>query len=112
MAPWRARCIESYVGVHLHSTITIADLARVAQCGPWRFKRIFKDHFGCTPYQYVLRKRVERAQRLLMMSDDSLRQISSVCGFVDPIHLSNQFRAIVGEPPSTWRRANAMRLYD
>jgi AraC-like DNA-binding protein len=51
MAPWLVRCINGYIGVHLHVTIRNADIARVAQCGPSRFKRIFRETFGCTPHR-------------------------------------------------------------
>src|SRR5271154_1062464 len=75
MAPWQVRCLQGYIAAHLHTTISTADLARVAQLGPFRLKRAFKESFGCTPHQYVIRRRVERAQMLISMTDDSLAQI-------------------------------------
>lgn len=107
MAAWQARCVQGYIAANLHTTIRMLDLAGVVQFGPYRFKRAFKEHFGCTPHQYVIRKRVERAQTLMMICDDSLSQISVECGFVDQFHLSNLFYRIVGERPRTWRRAHA-----
>jgi len=107
MAPWQVRCIQGYIAAHLHATIRMVDLAEVVQLGPYRFKRAFKASFGCTPHQYVIRRRVERALSLMLMSDDPLSQISAECGFVDQFHLSNLFRKIVGERPGTWRRIHA-----
>jgi AraC family transcriptional regulator len=107
MAAWQARCIEGYVAANLHTTIRMVDLAKVVQWGPYRFRRAFKAHFGCTPHQYVMRRRVERAQRLMMLSSDSLSQISAECGFANEFHLSNLFRKIVGGRPGTWRRSHA-----
>jgi AraC family transcriptional regulator len=109
MAPWRARCIQGYIAANLHATIRMVDLAGVLHFGPRQFRRVFKEHFGCTPYRYVIRKRIERAKHLMMISNDSLSQISAECGFVGRSHLSNLFRQIVGERPGTWRRTRAPR---
>jgi AraC family transcriptional regulator len=107
MAPWQARCIQGYVAANLHGTIRVMDLVRVLQFPPGRFDRQFKESFGCTPHQYVIRRRIERAQRLLLMSNDPLSQIAGECGFVNQSHLSNLFHKIVGEPPGRWRRLHA-----
>jgi AraC family transcriptional regulator len=104
MAPWQARCIEAYIACNLHSTIRIADLSRVVRFSRWRFKRAFKERFGLTPHQYVIRRRVERAQTLMTISSDPLREISVECGFSDQFHFSNLFHKIVGQRPGAWRR--------
>jgi AraC family transcriptional regulator len=107
LSTWQVRCLRGYIAAHLHTSIRTADLARVAQVGPFRLKRAFKESFGCTPHQYVIRRRVERAQRLISMTDDSLAQIATECGFVGHSHLSHLFYRIVGEGPGAWRRAQA-----
>ncbi len=107
MAPWQERCVEAYISTNLHAKIGSQDLARVAQCSPSRLHRSFKMTFGCTPHQYVIRRRIARAQRLMMISRESLIGISSKCGFVDQFHLRNMFRRVVGQPPGAWRRIHA-----
>jgi AraC family transcriptional regulator len=104
MAPWQARCIQGYIAVNLHTTIRMMHLTRVVNFSPFRLKRVFKEIFGCTPHQYVIRRRVERAQSLMLMSNDSLSQIAVECGFVGQSHLSNLFHRIVGTRPGAWRR--------
>ena len=107
LAAWQARCVQGYIAANLHTTIRMVDLCRVVQFGPYQFRRAFKERFGCTPQQYVIRRRVERAQSLMLLCDDSLSQISAECGFVDAFHFSNWFWRIVGERPGTWRRKRA-----
>jgi transcriptional regulator GlxA family with amidase domain len=70
---------------------------------PNRFDRVFKNSFGCTPHQYVMRTRIARAQSLLLMSNDTLSKIAAECGFVNQSHLSNLFRKTMGQPPGKWR---------
>ena len=110
MAPWQVRCLQGYIAAHLHATIRTADLARVAQLGPFRLNRAFKESLGCTPHQYVMRRRVERAQRLISTTDDSLAQIATECGFAGQSHLSRLFYKIVGERPGAWRRAHVVPI--
>ena len=109
MAPWQARCIQGYVAANLRGTIKVGDLVRVLKFSPKRFDRVFKQSFGCTPHQYVMRRRIERAQSLLLMYNDPLSKIAAECGFVNQSHLSNLFRRIVGEAPGKWRRLQAMQ---
>ena len=104
MAPWQARCIQEYISANLHSTIRVTDLVRTVQLAPNRFVRVFRESFGCTPHQYLMRARIARARRLLLMSDDTLSKIAVECGFVNQSHLSNIFRRTMGQPPGTWRR--------
>ena len=109
IAPWQVRCIQGHIAANLQTGIRIADLAGIVRCSSYRIKRVFKNNFGCTPHQYLIRRRVERAQRLLLMSDDSLTQIAAECGFVSQSHLSYLFHRIVGERPGRWRRTQAGR---
>jgi len=103
MELWQARCVQGYVAVHLHSKIKLKDLARVTYFSRCKFDRIFKASFGCTPGQYVRRMRIARAQNLMAMSSDPLRQIALECGFANQSHFSHCFRKIVGESPAIWR---------
>jgi AraC family transcriptional regulator len=107
MAPWQARWVQGYIAANLHSTIRVMDLIRVMKFCPNRFGRVFKETFGCTPHQYIICKRIERAKSLMLMSKDTLTQIAMECGFVNQSHLSNLFRKIVGVSPSWWRQTHA-----
>jgi AraC-like DNA-binding protein len=107
MAPWQARCVQGYIAANLHSTIRVMDLIRMMKFCPNRFGRVFKETFGCTPHQYIIGKRIERAKSLMLMSKDTLAQIAAECGFVNQSHLSNLFRKIVGVSPSWWRQTHA-----
>ena len=103
MELWQARCIQGYVAVHLNSKINLGDLAGVMQLSRCKCDRTFKASFGCTPGQYVRRMRVARAQNLMAISRDPLRQIAAECGFADRSHFSHCFRKVVGESPAVWR---------
>jgi AraC-like DNA-binding protein len=107
MAAWQARTLQTYIASHLHSAIRVMDLVRTVQLPPNRFFRLFKKRFGLTPHQYVMRARIARAQRLLLLSEDTLEKIAAECGFCNKSRLANLFRNATGQPPGQWRRIHA-----
>ncbi|WP_250564893.1 helix-turn-helix transcriptional regulator [Adonisia turfae] len=54
---------------------------------------------GCSPYQYVLRCRVERAKRLLLQRKLSIADVALTVGFSSQSHLTQHFRRHVGTTP-------------
>jgi AraC family transcriptional regulator len=105
LAPWQIRKVSAYIDTHLDSTIGTPDLAGLVKLSLFHFCRAFRASFGESPHTYVMRRRVERAQGMMLRSSSSLAQIAIECGLADQAHLSKSFRRFVGESPSAWRRA-------
>jgi len=105
LAPWQIRKVASHVDAHLGRPIRNEDLAAIARLNPSHFGRAFRTSFGEPPHEYVIRRRVERAQGLMLSTGASLSEIALDCGLADQSHLTRLFRRIVGESPSAWRRA-------
>lgn len=107
LAPWQMRQVTTHIDVQLGSSITTDDLARIARLSPCHFSRAFRESFGDSPHKYVMRRRVERAQGLMLATDLALGQIAVECGLADQAHLCKLFLKIVGESPGMWRRARS-----
>lgn len=105
LAPWQIRKVTRYVDANLDQTIRNEDLATVARLNTSHFGRAFRNSFGEPPHEYVIRRRVERAQGLMLSTRAPLSAIALDCGLADQAHLSRLFRRIVGESPRAWRRA-------
>jgi AraC-like DNA-binding protein len=105
LAPWQVRKVMSHVDAHLNRPIRNEDLATIARLNPCHFGRVFRNSFGEPPHEYVIRRRIERAQGLMLSTDAPLSEIALDCGLADQSHLSRLFRRIVGETPRSWRRA-------
>jgi AraC family transcriptional regulator len=58
------RVIE-YIHAHLSQDISLAELATIAQMGSRHFSRCFKQSTGFSPYQYLIKCRVDQAEKLL-----------------------------------------------
>lgn len=84
--------------------LDVPALARVALSSEAHFARSFKRAFGETPHQYLLRRRIERAADLLRETDRAVTDVCLDVGFQSLGSFSSAFRALVGEPPSAYRR--------
>lgn len=105
LAPWQARRVAVHVDENLGFPITIDHLSTIAGLSSSYFCRAFKDTFGDPPHAYIMRRRVERAQTLMLQTREPLSQIALACGLSDQAHLCNLFRRLVGQSPSHWRRS-------
>jgi AraC-like DNA-binding protein len=105
LAPWQARRVAAHVDENLGFSITIDHLSTIAGLSSSYFCRAFKDTFGDPPHAYIMRRRVERAQTLMLQTREPLSQIALACGLSDQAHLCNLFRRLVGQSPSHWRRS-------
>ncbi len=90
--------------------IRSSELATLVRLSPAHFSRAFRNSFGCSPLEYVTRRRMERAQGLMLSTDTPLSQIALDCGLADQAHFSRLFRRVVGETPRAWRRARVAPL--
>ena len=106
LAPWQVRRVTEYIEEHLSSTIRLQDLAGIARLSHSHFCRAFKESLGHPAHAYVMRRRVNRAQGLMLTTSESLSQIAALCGMADQAHFCKLFRRLVGESPNAWRRAN------
>ena len=105
LAPWQIRKVTRHVEAHLDRPIRNEELATLVRLNPSHFGRAFRNSFGEPPHEYVIRRRVERAQGLMLSTDAPLSQIALDCGLADQAHLTRLFRRIAGESPRAWRRA-------
>jgi AraC family transcriptional regulator len=105
LAPWQVRKVSAYIEAHLDSAVGTPDLAGLVKLSVFHFCRAFRASFGESPHTYVMRRRVECAQGLMLQTNSTLAQIAIECGLSDQAHLSKSFRRFVGESPGAWRRA-------
>ena len=96
--------VKSYVKNNLSKKITLADLAWNLHCSTVTITEHFKEEYGMTVMEYVMKKRMEKAVRLLTNSELSIREIAEECGFTDDEYFSRCFKNAYGTPPNNWRR--------
>lgn len=104
LAPWQVRRLRALVEANLAETLAITGLAQAVRLSASYLHRAFKTSFGETPHDYILRRRVARAQQRMLETRDPLAQVALDCGLSDQAHLCRVFRRFTGESPSAWRR--------
>jgi len=104
LAPWQAKRLRSYIEDKLDSSIRATALAGVVQLSTSHFFRAFRNSFGEAPIAYIMKRRILRAQEMMLSSRCSLLQIALECGMCDQAHFTRVFRRIVGINPKAWRR--------
>jgi len=105
MAPSTLRRCIALMEARLEGDLRLDELAQEAGLSASHFIRNFRQSTGKTPYQFLLERRVERAQTLMRGSRASLTEIAKLSGFADQHHLARVFRQIAGVTPSAYRRS-------
>jgi AraC-like DNA-binding protein len=83
--------------------LLIGDLA--AACGESvrQLQRRFRDAFGSSPQEFLIKTRILEAARLLEGTKLSVAEISARCGFVDASSFTQHFRRRTGVTPKGYR---------
>ena len=84
--------------------LTVAQLALTAGVSRYHFLRLFRDAFGETPHQYLMRVRLDRARKLLAGDAASVTEVCMEVGFSSLGSFSTLFASRVGMPPSGYRK--------
>jgi AraC family transcriptional regulator len=89
---------------NLEGSPTLEQMASVARLSPYHFARGFKAATGLPPHQYVIARRIERAQHLLRTNGElRLAEVALRVGFSDQSHFSFHFKRIAGVTPRQFR---------
>jgi len=96
--------VLSYIQQHIQKEMTVSELADVACLHPNYFIRIFKEHMGIPPIQYIARKKIDKAKELLVTTSHTVNEISYLLSFHDMFHFSKQFKKIAGLTPTEFRK--------
>ena len=94
----------SYIEANLGRPITLSELSKVADMSLYYFATLFKQSTRLSPYQYVLRRRIERAKQLLRETKAAVLEISLSLGFEQPNNFARTFRRLTGTSPTRYRQ--------
>ncbi|NER61481.1 helix-turn-helix transcriptional regulator, partial [Pseudomonas sp. MAFF212428] len=105
LAAHQRRQLADYIEGHLDQPIGLGELAAQCNLSEYHFARMFRDSFGVPPHQYLLARRLAKAQQWLRGSDLALGEVALACGFASASHFSNRFRQALGATPGEYRLA-------
>ena len=105
---WRLKRVVEFVDNHLSGKITLLDLAAVAGLSRMHFASQFRAATGFRPHEYLLRRRIQRAEELLRQPTMTLVEIALSVGFQTQAHFSTVFKRFAGDTPYRWRNAHCV----
>lgn len=97
------RALE-FIDAHLSCDFDLSDLARAVGLSTFYFTRCFKNSLGTSPYQFAMRKRLERVLDLLHNTSIPIAEIAFRTGFSDQSHMTRALRRAFGATPGAIRR--------
>lgn len=85
-----------------NESLTLRELANLANLAPKYLCRAFRKAFGVTPLAYRQELRLREAQRLLSVTSLRISEIATNVGFQSVFHFSRLFRKRIGCTPTVY----------
>ncbi len=94
-----------YIERHFRYPINEKEVAAAMSYHPYYLAKLMKKVYGVTPYRYLIRCRIQEAERLLGHTNLSVAEVAEYCGYTEPTLFSAVFRRETGVSPSAFRKA-------
>ncbi|HET7536505.1 MAG TPA: substrate-binding domain-containing protein [Candidatus Didemnitutus sp.] len=94
----------SFIKRNYHQPFQIEELARAAKLSRRVLEKRFRSKLNSSPYEEVMRQRIERAKSLLLTTSLKIQEIGSLCGYDTGSNFTLFFTDKVGCSPSEFRR--------
>lgn len=86
-----------YMTFNYTDSLTIQELATIANLSPSRFFTVFKKETGITPIEYKNRVCIRNAEKMLLISDLSIEEIAEKLGFNSASYFRRTFKVYTGK---------------
>lgn len=96
--------IDEYIYANLSHSIRLDTLAGIACLSVFHFTRMFKKTTGYSPYQYVLKKKIIAAKKLIRQPGVYAAEVGYQLGFSSPGHFNSFFKKHYGVSPGQFRK--------
>lgn len=103
----RINKVLDHIEKNLDNSFSLDELAVISNFSKFHFSRIFKGITGETPFQLILRLRLENAASLMKHGNDSISDIAYKCGFRSLSVFSKNFKLHFKESATSYRKKNS-----
>ena len=80
--------------------LTIAEIAKVTRFSPNYIQKAFRKSYDCTPVEYLVRTRLEKARELLKMHCYRVKEVAYLCGWNYVHYFDRKYKEKFGHLPS------------
>ncbi len=108
--PMQLKVVTHYVMNQLDKKIEVAELAAMTRWDVDHFTRIFKQYLTLTPYQFILKAKIEAAAVIIAQTEEPLRGVAIDFGFSSYSNFYNAFKKVIGDTPENIRSKGRINL--
>ena len=101
--------IKNYIDSHYSENITLDFLSNLTYVNKFHLVHLFTKEMGISPINYLINKRIDESKNLLVTTNYSIRDISSIVGFSNSSYFSQMFKKIAGISPKDFRLNNSKK---
>lgn len=98
-----AQKIKQYIETNIDSDISVTSIAKQFYLSETHVIRIFREKFGVTPKQYILKTKINASKLLLLDTTLQIKEIAMTYHFADSYHFSHTFKRFTGVSPEKFR---------
>lgn len=99
----RVSHVIATMGSNLRRKLTLTEMAKSVGLTPEHLCRVFKTEVGLSPGRYLKQIRMREAERLLVGTFLSVKEITTTAGFTDESHFVRDFKSVYGLTPTQYR---------
>lgn len=92
-----------YISANYSKRIKINELADYIGVNRSYLTSCFQKSLGCSPQEYLVNLRIEKAKSLLKKEDIHINEVASIVGYTDPLAFSKAFKSKTGLSPKEYR---------
>ncbi|HIW08433.1 MAG TPA: AraC family transcriptional regulator [Candidatus Faecalibacterium intestinigallinarum] len=92
------------INLHLDAPLSLKTLAAQCYISPSYLSNVFKQETGQTLTDYISRRRMERAARLLLTTNARVAVVAEEVGILDVNYFTKMFKNATGQTPTAYRR--------
>lgn len=98
--------VKQYIGEHLTEELSVILIANTLYITPNYLSRLFKKETGEGCYEYIVRKRIEKAKFLLETTNLPTSRVGHMVGYRDTNYFSMAMKKNTGMSPTRYREAH------
>lgn len=99
--------VIDYIETHLNEKLTLDTIAAAIHYSKYHLSRLFLDTVGLHINEYIKRRQLTEAAKLLIFSEKPIIDIALLCGYQSQQAFSSAFKSMYKAPPAEYRATHS-----
>jgi AraC-like DNA-binding protein len=95
--------VIDYIETHLDGKLDLEQVSEAVHYSKYHLHRMFTGTVGMTIHDYVQRRQLTEAAKLLVFSDKPIIEVAFICGYESQQAFSSAFKSMYKIPPAEYR---------